>query len=121
MTRLNARLSRWLRTYAAVLGGVVTPRDPDQSDAAAWDYLRSVAGYGTIVLMADRRVRLSTADIALICSALRARAAMTTGLRRHRVERLAERLSEGVRGNPKWVHSIETQTHEEDIDPEDAE
>jgi N6-adenosine-specific RNA methylase IME4 len=69
--------------------------------------------------MKDRRVRLSTEDTDLIVSALRARAAMTTGLRRHRLSRLAERLAEGTRGNPKWIHSEFSQTHEDDIDPED--
>jgi N6-adenosine-specific RNA methylase IME4 len=69
--------------------------------------------------MKDRRVRLSTEDTDLIVSALRARAAMTTGLRRHRISRLAERLAEGQRGNPKWIHSEFSQTHEEDLDPED--
>lgn len=51
-------------------------------------------------------------------AALRARAAMTRGLRRHRIERLAERLAEGVRGNPKWIHSELSQTHEDDLDDE---
>lgn len=68
--------------------------------------------------MADRRVRLSPEDTALIVAALRARAAMTRGLRRHRIERLAERLAEGVRGNPKWIHSEFSQTHEDDLDDE---
>lgn len=68
--------------------------------------------------MKDRRVRLSTEDTELICAALRARAAMAKGMRRHRIERLAERLAEGVRGNPKWIHSEYSQTHEEDLDEE---
>jgi hypothetical protein len=68
--------------------------------------------------MSEHRVRLSTEDIELIVRALRARAAMTTGLRRHRVERLAERLAEGGRGNPKWRLAEDTQTHEEDLDDE---
>jgi hypothetical protein len=66
--------------------------------------------------MKDRRVRLSTDDIDLIVSALRARAAMTKGMRRHRVERLAARLAEGTRGNPKWTLGEVEQTHEEDLD-----
>lgn len=69
--------------------------------------------------MADKRVRLSPEDTDLIVAALRARAAMTGGLRRHRIERLAERLAEGVRGNPKWIHSKLAQTHEEEIDADD--
>lgn len=70
--------------------------------------------------MSDHRIRLTDDDLALIVPALRARAAMTRGLRRHRIERLAERLSEGARGNPKWVHSEYTQTHEDQLD-EDSE
>ena len=69
--------------------------------------------------MAERRVRLSDEDLELIVSALRARAAMTRGLRRHRVERLAERLSEGGRGNPRWRLDEERQTHEDELEPED--
>lgn len=75
--------------------------------------------YGTIVAMADHRIRLSDDDLTLIVRSLRARAAMTKGLRRHRVERLAERLAEGVRGNPKWIHSEDGQTHEDELDAGD--
>lgn len=75
--------------------------------------------YGTIGAMQDRRIRLSPNDIAMICASLRARAAMTKGLKRHAIERLVERLSEGTRGNPKWIHSELSQTHEEDLDIED--
>lgn len=64
-------------------------------------------------------MRLSAEDTSLIVAALRARAAMTTGMRRHRIERLAERLAEGTRGNPKWIHSVETQTHEEDLEDDE--
>jgi hypothetical protein len=71
-------------------------------------------------LMGDHRLRLSDDDVELIVRALRARAAMTRGLRRHRVERLAERLAEGGSGNPKWRLDEETQTHEEDLDEEDG-
>lgn len=73
-------------------------------------------GYGTIALMSDRRIRLTDEDIALIVSALRARAAMTRGLRRHRIERLATRLDEGGRGNPKWRLDELGQTHEDLLD-----
>jgi len=73
-------------------------------------------GYGTIGNVKDHRVRLTDEDLALVVSALRARAAMTRGLRRHRVERLAARLAEGVRGNPKWIIDEDGQTHEEDLD-----
>jgi hypothetical protein len=69
--------------------------------------------------MKDRRIRLSTGDTDLIVAALRARAAMAKGLRRHCIERLAERLAEGQRGNPKWIHSVFSQTHEDELDPED--
>jgi hypothetical protein len=68
--------------------------------------------------VSDHRIRLSDDDIALIVSALRARAAMTRGMRRHRVERLADRLAEGQRGNPKWRIDEFGQTHEEELDDE---
>ena len=71
--------------------------------------------------MKDRRVRLTDEDIALIVAALRSRAAMTRGLRRHRVERLAERLAEGGRGNPRWRLDEFGQTHEDLLDAEDLE
>lgn len=66
--------------------------------------------------MSDSRIRLSPDDIALIVSALRARVAMTTGLRRHRIERLATRLAEGGRGNPKLRLGELEQTHEDELD-----
>jgi hypothetical protein len=69
--------------------------------------------------MTDHRVRLSDEDLALIVAALRARAAMAGPIRRHRIERLATRLAEGVRGNPKWIHDEIGQTHEEDLDEGD--
>jgi hypothetical protein len=69
--------------------------------------------------MSDHRVRLTDDDLALIVSALRARAAMTRGPRRHRVERLAARLAEGVRGNPKWILDEYGQTHEEDLEEDE--
>ncbi len=69
--------------------------------------------------MRDKRVRLTPDDIALICAALRARAAMATGLRRHRIDRLTARLAEGTRGNPKWILDELGQTHEEDLEPEE--
>jgi hypothetical protein len=71
--------------------------------------------------MSDHRVRLTDEDVALIVAALRARAGMTTGWRRHRILRLAERMAEGTRGNPKWIHDELGQTHEEDLDAEDVE
>lgn len=52
-------------------------------------------------------------DIALIVSALKARAAMTRSERRHRIERLATRLAEGGRGNPMWKIDEVGQMHEE--------
>lgn len=83
-------------------------------------YWRDAEGYGTIEPMQDRRVRLTPNDISMICAALRARAAMTKGLKRHAIERLVERLSEGVRGNPKWIHSEYSQTHEDEMDVDDV-
>jgi len=41
---------------------------------------------------------------------------MTTGLRRHRLERLATRLAECSPGNPKLTLGEYEQTHEEDLD-----
>lgn len=72
------------------------------------------------MVMADHRVRLTDEDIALIVAALRARAAMARGMRAHRVWRLAERLGEMHRGNPKWMLGEYAQTHEDELD-EDAE
>jgi hypothetical protein len=69
----------------------------------------------------DHRIRLSDEDISLVVSALKARAAMTRGLRRHRIERLAERLSEGRRGNPKWLLDEVGQTHEDELELDDVE
>ena len=71
--------------------------------------------YGTIVIVAIHRLRLSDEDVLLITAALRSRAAMTRGLRRHRVERLAARLEEATPGNPKWILDEFSQTHEEDL------
>lgn len=68
---------------------------------------------------ADRRLRLSEADVDLIVAALRSRAAMTRGLRRHRTLRLAERLADGRKGNPRWRLGEDTQAHEEDMDADD--
>lgn len=82
--------------------------------------LTDLGGYGTIGLMKDRRVRLSTEDTDLIVAALKARAAMTKGMRRHRIVRLAERLTEGSRGNPKWIHSEYSQTHEDELEEDDT-
>jgi len=71
--------------------------------------------------MADHRIRLTDEDLDLIVAALRARAAMTRSLRRHRIERLAERLAELAPGNPKWRIDEMGQTHEDDLDPEELE
>jgi CRP-like cAMP-binding protein len=70
--------------------------------------------------MGEHRVRLTDEDIELIVRSLRARAAMTKGLRRHRVERLADRLAEMSRGNPKWRLEEYSQTHEENLDDGDG-
>lgn len=69
----------------------------------------------------DHRIRLSDDDIALICAALRSRAAMTSGMRRHRIERLAARLAEGGRGNPKLRLGEYEQTHEDLVEEEESE
>jgi hypothetical protein len=69
--------------------------------------------------MTDHRIRLADEDIALIVSALRARRAMSQGLREHRIDRLIARLSEGSRGNPKWLLDEEGQTHEEELEMDD--
>lgn len=45
---------------------------------------------------------------------------MTRSLRRHRIERLATRLAEGGRGNPKWRLDEYGQTHEDALEDEDA-
>ena len=64
----------------------------------------------------DHRIRLSDDDLALIVASLRARAAMAGPVRKHRVDRLATRLAEGGRGNPKFSLGEYEQTHEDDID-----
>lgn len=69
--------------------------------------------------MTDHRIRLADEDIILIVAALRARRAMSRGGREHRIDRLIARLSEGSRGNPKWLLDEEGQTHEEDLDFDD--
>jgi hypothetical protein len=69
--------------------------------------------------MSDHRIRLTDEDIALILAALRARRAMSRGLREHRIDRLIARLGEGVRGNPKWIIDEDGQTHEEDLEEDD--
>ena len=83
--------------------------------------------YGTVALVTkepgplDKRIRLTEADILLIVSALRSRAAMCHGMRRHRIERLTARLSEGKSGNPKFRLGVLEQTHEEDLDEDELE
>jgi hypothetical protein len=71
--------------------------------------------------MSDHRIRLTDEDIALICAALRARRAMSTGLREHRIQRLEQRLGECARGNPKWLLGEDEQTHEDELDAESGE
>ena len=83
--------------------------------------LHNAVIYGTIVPMKDSRPRLSEDDLLLILAALRARAAMSGPMRRHRIERLAERLNENVRGNPKWIHSWYSQTHEDELEDNEEE
>lgn len=64
-------------------------------------------------------MRLTDADLSLIIAALRARAAMSGPLRRHRIGRLVDRLSDLSRGNPKWRIDEEGQTHEDELEPAD--
>lgn len=71
--------------------------------------------------MADHRVRLTDDDILLITAALKARAAMTSALRRHRIERLAARLLEMTPGNPKFTLGEFEQTHEDELEADDFE
>jgi hypothetical protein len=66
--------------------------------------------------MADHRVRLADGDVELIIAALRARAAMAGPMRAHRITRLAGRLGEGGRGNPKWRLGELEQTHEDELE-----
>ncbi len=66
--------------------------------------------------MKPHRISLTAEDIALIVAALRARRAASTGMREHRIDRLIERLDEGSRGNPKWIHTEPSQTHEEELE-----
>lgn len=62
--------------------------------------------------MADHRIRLTDQDVALIVAALKARRAMTESVRQHHVDRLIARLSEGTRGNPRWIIDEEGQLWE---------
>lgn len=71
--------------------------------------------------MNDHRVRLNDEDIALVVAALRARAAMAGPMRRHRIDRLADRLSDLAPGNPKWRIDEMGQEHEENLDQENTE
>lgn len=75
--------------------------------------------YGTIALMSDHRIRLADEDIQLIVAALRARAAMAGAMRRHRIERLADRLADCAKGNPKWRLDEFGQTHEDELDEDE--
>jgi hypothetical protein len=70
-------------------------------------------------LMSEHRVRLSDEDLTLIIAALRARRAMSLGLRQHRIDRLVSRLAEGRRGNPKFTLGEDEQTHEDELDPDE--
>jgi hypothetical protein len=65
--------------------------------------------------MTDHRVRLTDEDIALIVASLAARAAMTSGLRRHRVFRLMSRLNQMSPGNPQWLLDELGQLHEDQL------
>jgi hypothetical protein len=71
--------------------------------------------------MTDHRIRLSDEDLVLVIAALRARLAMARNLRAHRIQRLVARLSEGGRGNPKFMLGEYEQTHEDDLDDESEE
>ena len=63
-------------------------------------------------------MRLDDADLSLIVASLRARAAMAGPMRRHRIERLADRLADLAPGNPMWRLDEFGQTHEENLDEE---
>lgn len=93
------------------------PEGPTAADAAC----SSTPVVNPAHMSTDRRVRLNDDDIGLIVSALRSRAAMTKGLRRHRLERLAARLAEGGRGNPKFKLGDFEQTHEDELDADEIE
>jgi hypothetical protein len=85
----------------------------------AGSFAPSLVPYGTIGLMSTHRLRLTDEDIELIIRALTARAAMTKGLRRHRVMRLVDRLNERGPGNPKWRLGELEQTHEDELEADD--
>ncbi len=61
--------------------------------------------------MQEHRIRLNDYDLELIVASLRARAAMTRGVRRHHLERLAERLADPGRGNPQLRFSAASQAN----------
>jgi hypothetical protein len=44
---------------------------------------------------------------------------MAGPMRKHRIQRLADRLAEGQRGNPKWFLGEYEQAHEEELEDED--
>ena len=69
--------------------------------------------------MSSHRPRLTDDDLFLIIAALRARSAMASAKRRHRIERLVARLAEGVPGNPKWSLGEYEQTHEDELEDDD--
>lgn len=70
--------------------------------------------------MGDHRIRLSDDDLGLIVAALKARAAMAGPMRAHRITRLADRLGECSRGNPKLSLGEYEQTHEDQLDDEET-
>ena len=84
-------------------------------------FLPSGWRFGTIVDVSQHRPRFTDEDLAVVLAALRARHAMSTGLRRHRIERLLARLEEATRGNPKWILGEYQQTHEDDLELDDDE
>lgn len=70
--------------------------------------------------MSDHRIRLTDDDLRIVVAALSARAAMTRGLRRHRIERLVTRLSDAAPGNPRLRFDDFGQTQEDELDAEDV-
>jgi hypothetical protein len=82
--------------------------------------LWSRRAFGTIGHVSEHRVRLTDEDLEVILAALSARRAMYQGVRRHRLMRLFERLSEMTRGNPKWIIDELGQTHEEDLEVDES-
>jgi hypothetical protein len=70
--------------------------------------------------MSEHRLRLDDDDVELLMRGLAARLAMLHGMRRHRAERLLQRLSDLGRGNPQWRLDVYAQVHENDLREADS-